>query len=399
MAEPPQYEFCLRPPTAADRYRRVALVGRYASPGIAGPLSRIAAFVAARGHSVVVAADTARSAPIEGSSVAKPGALGDAADVVIVVGGDGTMLAAARALARFDVPLIGVNQGRLGFLTDIPLAKMEEMLGPILAGRHVEERRTLLETTVHRAADGPAETALALNEVVVNRGTSGGMIDTAVEIDGRFVYALRADGIIIATSTGSTAYALSAQPDRRPGRCPRCFSCLWRRTRSPIGPSRSRHRYDPHHARARHRRVGPLRRLRPLPASEGDSVVTPLGACGTASHPEGHHFCDAAREAALERDAQERVRRSMLRLLSIRNFVVVDALDLELEAASVLTGETGAGKSILLDALALPGDRFEQRQLTMPSAPSSLPNLDVEGHPASRCGSPNRASPPTARHC
>ena len=88
---------------------------------------------------------------------------------------------------------------------------MEEVLGPILEGRHVEERRTLLEAAVHRAGDGPAETALALNEVVVNRGTSGGMIDTAVEIDGRFVYAMRSDGIIIATPTGSTAYALSAQ--------------------------------------------------------------------------------------------------------------------------------------------------------------------------------------------
>jgi NAD+ kinase len=199
------------PPAPADRYRRVALVGRYASPGIASSLSRIASFVAARGHSVVLDAETARSAPIPGCPVASPGALGDAADVVIVVGGDGTMLAAARELARFDVPLIGVNQGRLGFLTDIPLARLEEILGPILAGRHVEERRTLLETTVHRTADGPAETALALNEVVVNRGTSGGMIDTAVEIDGRHVFAMRADGIIIATPTGSTAYALSAQ--------------------------------------------------------------------------------------------------------------------------------------------------------------------------------------------
>ena len=199
------------PPAPADCYRRVALVGRYASPGIAGPLSRIASFVAGRGHSVVLDAETARSVALTGCAVAPAGALGDAADVVIVVGGDGTMLAAARELARFDVPLIGVNQGRLGFLTDIPLARVEEMLGPMLAGTHAEERRTLLEATVHREGDGPAEKALALNEVVVNRGTSGAMIDTAVEIDGRHVFAMRADGIIIATPTGSTAYALSAQ--------------------------------------------------------------------------------------------------------------------------------------------------------------------------------------------
>jgi NAD+ kinase len=198
-------------PPSADRYRRVALVGRYASPGIAGPLSRLAAFVAARGHAVVLDAETVRSAPLAGYPTAEPGTLGDAADVVIVIGGDGTMLAVARQLARFDVPLIGVNQGRLGFLTDIPLANMEDVLGPILAGQHVEEHRTLLEAVVHRVGDGPVETALALNEVVVNRGTSGGMIDTAVEIDGRFVYAMRADGLIVATPTGSTAYALSAQ--------------------------------------------------------------------------------------------------------------------------------------------------------------------------------------------
>ena len=186
-------------------------MGRYASPGIAEPLARLAAFVAARGHEVVLDAETVRAAPLDGYATADSGKLGGAADVVIVLGGDGTMLAVARQLARYDVPLVGVNQGRLGFLTDIPLASMEQVLGPILDGRHVEDRRTLLEATVHRVGDGPAETALALNEVVVNRGTSGGMIDIAVDIDGRFVYAMRSDGLIIATPTGSTAYALSAQ--------------------------------------------------------------------------------------------------------------------------------------------------------------------------------------------
>lgn len=186
-------------------------MGRYASPGIAEPLARLAAFVAARGHDVVLDAETVRAAPLDGYATADSSKLGGAADVVIVLGGDGTMLAVARQLARYDVPLVGVNQGRLGFLTDVPLASMEQVLGPILDGRHVEERRTLLEATVHRVGDGPAETALALNEVVVNRGTSGGMIDIAVDIDGRFVYAMRSDGLIIATPTGSTAYALSAQ--------------------------------------------------------------------------------------------------------------------------------------------------------------------------------------------
>jgi NAD+ kinase len=199
------------PAPAAARFRRVALVGRYGSPGIAEPLARLAAFLSARGHAVVLEADTARYTPLEGYPTAPAETLGRESDVAVVVGGDGTMLSIARQLAPFDVPLIGVNQGRLGFLTDIPLVTMEDALDAMLAGRHVEERRTLLEATVHRAGDGGEQRVLALNDVVVNRGTSGGMVDIAVDIDGRFVYAMRSDGLIVATPTGSTAYALSAQ--------------------------------------------------------------------------------------------------------------------------------------------------------------------------------------------
>jgi NAD+ kinase len=119
------------------------------------------------------------------------------------------MLSLARQLAPLDVPLIGINQGRLGFLTDIPLSAMEETLDAMLDGRYTEERRTLLEATILRQAV-VQETALALNDVAVSRGTLGGMIDVAVDIDGRFVYAMRSDGLIVATPTGSTAYALSA---------------------------------------------------------------------------------------------------------------------------------------------------------------------------------------------
>ena len=136
-------------------------------------------------------------------------ALATAADVAIVVGGDGTMLSIARRLAPFDVPLIGVNQGRLGFLTDIPLAAMAATLAPMLDGRYVEQRRTLLAVEIDRP-DGLRDESLALNDVVVNRGSLGSMIECAVDIDDRFAYAMRADGIIVATPTGSTAYALSA---------------------------------------------------------------------------------------------------------------------------------------------------------------------------------------------
>jgi NAD+ kinase len=154
-------------------------------------------------------ADTARGAGIDGVDTISDDALPGASDLAIVLGGDGTMLSIARRLAPHGVPLIGVNLGRLGFLTDIPLAGLEPTLGAMLDGQYTEERRTLLAVTIARA-DGSSVHAPALNEVVVNRGGLGSMIECAVEIDGRFVYAMRADGIIVATPTGSTAYALSA---------------------------------------------------------------------------------------------------------------------------------------------------------------------------------------------
>jgi NAD+ kinase len=172
-------------------------------------LSRLTAFLTARGHAVVHEEDTARLASLPGVPAVAAERLGAVVDLAIVVGGDGTMLSYARQLAPHDVPLIGINQGRLGFLTDIPLARMESTLGAMLDGRYVEEPRTLLHAIVERA-DGTREHAPALNDVVVNRGALGTMIECAVEIDGRFVYSMRADGVIVATPTGSTAYALSA---------------------------------------------------------------------------------------------------------------------------------------------------------------------------------------------
>ena len=194
---------------AAPVFPRVAVVGRYASPDLGAPLARLASYLTAKGHSVVLDSETARYAPLLGYPTAAQEDLGRAVDLAIVLGGDGTMLSIARQLAPFGVPLIGINQGRLGFLTDIPLKGMESTLDAMLAGRYLEERRTLLAAVVVRS-DGGRDEAFALNEAVVNRGSLGSMIDCAVEIDGRFVYSMRADGIIVATPTGSTAYALSA---------------------------------------------------------------------------------------------------------------------------------------------------------------------------------------------
>jgi NAD+ kinase len=196
-------------PGSPARFQRIALVGRYASPGMAEPLARLSDFLTERGHDVVIEAETARQLPLDRYPSAAADALGAHADLAIVLGGDGTMLSIVRRLAPLDVPLIGINQGRLGFLTDVPVSRMERTLEAMLAGRYVEERRTLLDAMVARSG-GPAEQALALNDVAINRGSLGTMIECAIDIDGRFAFAMRADGIIVATPTGSTAYALSA---------------------------------------------------------------------------------------------------------------------------------------------------------------------------------------------
>jgi NAD+ kinase len=176
---------------------------------MARPLAALAAFLDARGHEVVIEGETVRCTPLPGYRSVAADALGAHADLAIVLGGDGTMLSVARRLAPLDVPLIGINLGRLGFLTDIPLARMEPALAAMLEGRHVEERRTLLEAIVERGGT-PPEHALAVNDVAINRGSLGTMIDCAVEIDARHAFFMRADGMIVATPTGSTAYALSA---------------------------------------------------------------------------------------------------------------------------------------------------------------------------------------------
>src|SRR6516162_6088832 len=150
-------------------FATIAVVGRQASPGITEPLERLARFLFARGHRVLIDAETAAFAQLPGCSTAPTEELGREATLGIVVGGDGTMLSAARRFAPFGMPLIGINQGRLGFLTDVTLAGMEATLSAMLDGAYVEETRTLLEAELSRASGG-GERSLALNDVVVNRG-------------------------------------------------------------------------------------------------------------------------------------------------------------------------------------------------------------------------------------
>lgn len=189
--------------------KTIALAVRQNTDGIAEPVRTLIDFLHHLGHTVVFETETAAHLGLPGVPSMSPAEIGEAADCAIVMGGDGTMLGIARQLAPYDVPLIGINQGRLGFMTDIPLERMLPVLAEILSGRFKAERRTLLEGSVLR--DGKAiHVGLAVNDVVVSRGGGAGMAELRVDVDGHFMYNQRSDGLIIATPTGSTAYALSA---------------------------------------------------------------------------------------------------------------------------------------------------------------------------------------------
>lgn len=196
-------------PATSAPHKTIALIVRQNTDGIEDAVLSIVGFLREGGHDVVFEAETAAHLALPGLTAMSAAEIGAVADAAIVMGGDGTMLGIARQLAPFDVPLIGVNQGRLGFMTDIPLERMLPVLHDILSGNFEAERRTLLEGSVVR--DGVTiHVGLAVNDVVVARGAGAGMAELRVEVDGRFMYNQRSDGLIIATPTGSTAYALSA---------------------------------------------------------------------------------------------------------------------------------------------------------------------------------------------
>ncbi|HZV53322.1 MAG TPA: NAD(+)/NADH kinase [Rhodocyclaceae bacterium] len=199
------------------KIRTAGLIGKYQSPEVAESLPLLAAFLRERGVRVLIEEKLAGSVKVSGGDTASYETMGSEADVAIVLGGDGTMLYAARRLAEFGVPLAGVNLGRLGFMTDIARHDMLAGVSDLLAGKFTAESRVLLEAEVWRGGERVFGN-LAFNEVVVNKGDLGRMIEMKVEVDGEFLYVLRADGIIACTPTGSTAYALSANgPILHPG--------------------------------------------------------------------------------------------------------------------------------------------------------------------------------------
>ncbi|WP_300708803.1 NAD kinase [Limnohabitans sp.] len=198
-----------------SQFRHVALFGKYHTTTQGGALESsrralddVAQFLTRQGCDVVLDKETALHTGLNQYPMLEMTDIGTQCDLGLVIGGDGTMLGIGRQMARFNLPLMGINQGRLGFITDIPLQSYQDVLRPMLQGHYQTEDRSLLQAHVMRDQRS-VFSALAMNDVVVNRGGTSGMVELRVEVDGRFVSNQRADGLIIATPTGSTAYSLS----------------------------------------------------------------------------------------------------------------------------------------------------------------------------------------------
>ncbi len=190
-------------------FRRIAVVGRRRTPEVLVSVLQLANFLRDNGLTVFLDEESVQAEQAGNFPRLPRAELGHSVDLVVVIGGDGTLLGIARLLAGYEVPLIGVNQGRLGFMTDVPLDRMLPIVRDILEGRYLAEERLLLEASVMRDGQEVASGS-AFNDLVFSRGALGSMIEFEIFIDGQFVYSQRSDGLIVSTPTGSTAYALAA---------------------------------------------------------------------------------------------------------------------------------------------------------------------------------------------
>ncbi|MGB1237082.1 MAG: NAD(+) kinase [Pseudomonadales bacterium] len=189
-------------------YHRIGLIGRLGSTKVIETLKQMTRYLQERGFAVVLDKRIAELMPGHPYEEGTQKEMGESCDLVIVVGGDGSLLGAARALAKCDVPVLGVNRGNLGFLTDISPAEFEERFEEILDGKFIEEERFLLKLKVIRNGEiiGQGD---ALNDMVLHPGKATRMIEFDLYIEDEFVYTQRSDGLIVSTPTGSTAYSLS----------------------------------------------------------------------------------------------------------------------------------------------------------------------------------------------
>jgi len=190
------------------KIHQVALFGKFNDSSIADAIGTVRHLL--EQHNLKVLLSSTTSIDIPGDRIKEENQpLDHSIDIAIVVGGDGTMLNAARILSEHDIPAIGVNLGRLGFLTDIALQDLEKSLNSVLNGQYRIEERTMLHTTVNRASN-IIFSGTSLNDAVISKGNTGQLIEFEIRVDGNFVSHPRSDGVILATPTGSTAYSLSA---------------------------------------------------------------------------------------------------------------------------------------------------------------------------------------------
>lgn len=191
------------------KFKSIGLMGRGVNREVVESLRQLADFLLAQDLEVVLEEKLAPQIPQATFKSCPRKEIGAVCDLIIVVGGDGSLLGAARDLVQHDVPVLGINRGRLGFLTDVLPSEITTKVAAVLTGDYESEQRFLLEATISRDGD-IIERADALNDIVVNSGTSGRMISIDLWIDDHMVYRQYSDGLIASTPTGSTAYSLSA---------------------------------------------------------------------------------------------------------------------------------------------------------------------------------------------
>lgn len=190
------------------KFNCIGIVGHPRHPSALATHESLYHWLTEKGYEVIVEQQVAHELELHHAVTGSLAEIGQKADLAVVVGGDGNMLGAARVLARYDIKVIGVNRGNLGFLTDLDPDNAQQQLADVLEGEYFCEQRFLLETQV-RQADQQCRISTAINEVVLHPGKVAHMIEFEVYIDERFAFSQRSDGLIISTPTGSTAYSLS----------------------------------------------------------------------------------------------------------------------------------------------------------------------------------------------
>ena len=200
-------------------FNTIGLIGKFADNTVGSTLLALSRILKGRGCTVYLERETSRNMAEHDLEIITRHEIGKRCDLAVTVGGDGTLLDAARGLVDFEVPLLGINLGRLGFLVDISPNEMSERINEILDGDFEEEHRILLNTVIEHG-DNPDSESDAFNDVVVHKWEVARMIETETYINGKFLNSMRSDGLIVSTPTGSTAYALSGggpilEPDRK----------------------------------------------------------------------------------------------------------------------------------------------------------------------------------------